>query len=274
MIYFKHKLIKKIEKIPLLQIFIYNYLRLFKFLFPHDKDYYALNLLFPNNEKRAFIDVGGNIGLSTIGFRELGFKYNNIFIFEPDKYLVNVYLKKIKREYKKLKIFSFGLSDRNTVKKFYKAYYKGKYFHFNNSFDKNYIKNKLIENYGDKSKKFLIKSSTLNIKKFDNLNIKEPICFIKIDVEGLDHLVLFGMKKCIQKFLPTILVEYNLNNFTKIFNFLKNKYNCFFYDFKKNNLIKLFQKQILNLKKDKILEKTFKKNSVNIYFIRKKIKYC
>ena len=27
---------------------------------------------------RDFIDVGGNIGLSTIGFRELGFKNNKI----------------------------------------------------------------------------------------------------------------------------------------------------------------------------------------------------
>ena len=42
----KHKVIKRIEKIPLLQIFIYNNLNYFKFLFPHDKDYYALKLLF------------------------------------------------------------------------------------------------------------------------------------------------------------------------------------------------------------------------------------
>ena len=79
-IYFKHKLIKRIEKIPLLQIFIYNNLKYLKFLFPHDKDYYALKILFPLEEKRSFIDVGGNIGLSTIGFRELGFNENRIYI--------------------------------------------------------------------------------------------------------------------------------------------------------------------------------------------------
>ena len=70
----KHRLIKNIEKIPLLQIFIYNNLQFFKFLFPHDKDYYALKLLFSKDEKRTFLDVEGNIGLSSIGFRELGFK--------------------------------------------------------------------------------------------------------------------------------------------------------------------------------------------------------
>ena len=80
-VYLKHQLIKRIEKIPLLQIFIYNNLKFFSFLFPHDKDYYALKLLFSNNEKRSFLDVGGNIGLSAIGFRELGFNKNKIHIF-------------------------------------------------------------------------------------------------------------------------------------------------------------------------------------------------
>ena len=44
-----------------------------------------LKLLFPVNESRTF-DIGGNIGLSSIGFRKLGFK-NTIHIFEPDKNL-------------------------------------------------------------------------------------------------------------------------------------------------------------------------------------------
>ena len=43
---FKYRLIKKIENFPIIQIFIYNNLEKFKFLFPHDKDYLALNILF------------------------------------------------------------------------------------------------------------------------------------------------------------------------------------------------------------------------------------
>ena len=122
-IHFKHQLIKKIEKIPLFQIFIYNNLKYFKFLFPHDKDYYGLRNLFPKNEKRAFLDVGGNIGLSTIGFRELGFKKNKIHIFEPDKHLVNSYLINLKKRYNYITIHSFGLFNQNTVKNLYKAYH-------------------------------------------------------------------------------------------------------------------------------------------------------
>ena len=111
----------------------------------------------------------------------------------------------------------------------------------------------------------------MSLKKFDNLKIKDQVCFIKIDVEGLDHLVLYGMKKCIEKFLPVILVEYNYSNFSKVHKFLKKKYSCFIYDLKKNKMILLKKKQIQKLNKGEILEDRFKKNSVNIFFIKRKI---
>ncbi len=267
-VHFKHQVIKLIEKIPVLQIFIYNNLKFFDFLLPHDKDYYALKLLFSSNEKKSFLDVGGNIGLSTIGFRKLGFT-NTIHVFEPDKILVTKNLINLKKKYKNIKIYSFGLSNKNFSKKLYKAYYKNIYFHFNNSFDKGYIKEKLASNYGDKVRSFKIKSKKLSLKKFDDLKISDQICFIKIDVEGLDHNVLYGMKQCIKKFLPVILVEYNYSNFTKIHKFLEKKYNCYFYDFRNNKLKKLSKYLVEELKKGKILENIFKKNSVNIFFIKK-----
>tara|TARA_B100000787_G_scaffold8421_1_gene6352 strand:- start:684 stop:1499 length:816 start_codon:yes stop_codon:yes gene_type:complete len=269
-IHLKHQVIKTIEKIPLLQIFIYNNLKYFNFLFPHDKDYYALQILFKHNEKKSFLDVGGNIGLSSIGFRELGFRNNKIHIFEPDKDLIKFYLNKIKKNYLNLTIHPFGLSNKNYYSKLYKAFYKNVFFHFNNSFSKTYIKKKLFENYGTKSKEFKIKSSKFKLKKFDDLKIKDSICFIKIDVEGLDHLVLYGMRNCIKKNLPVILVEYNFSNFDKIYVFLKKKYECYFYNFDENKLKKLKFSQIQSLKSGNIIENKFKKNSVNIFFIKKK----
>ena len=101
------------------------------------------------------------------------------------------------------------------------------------------------------------------------MKISDRVCFIKIDVEGLDHKVLYGMKNCIKKFLPVILVEYNYSNFSKIQNFLKKKYDCYFYDFKSNKLKKLSVHLIQKLKNGKILENIFKKNSVNLFFIRR-----
>ena len=265
----KHQIIKFIEKFPLIQIFIYNNLQYFTFLFPHDKDYYALKILFKKNEKRSFLDIGGNIGLSTIGFRELGFKNNKIIIFEPDRYLVKNYLLKITKKYSKLIIYSFGLSNRNCSQKLFRAYYKNILFHFNNSFSFEYLKKKLKDNYGAKSKKFDIKSTNLILRKFDDLNISLKTCFIKIDVEGFDHLVIYGMKKFLKKQKPVILVEYNYSNFEKIFNFLDKYYECYFYNFNKNKLVKLLTPEILRLKRGQILENKFKKNSVNIFFIKK-----
>ena len=265
----KHRLIKIIEKIPLLQVFVYNNLQYFKFLFPHDKDYYALKLLFNKNEKRTFLDIGGNIGLSTIGFRELGFLKNRIMMFEPDQYLLDNYVSKVTKNYSNIKVYPFGLSDRSEKKKLFRAFYKNVFFHFNNSFNLNYLKEKLRHNYGNKAKKFIIKSTTFNLKKFDELNIKEDICFLKIDVEGFDEFVLYGMKNFFKKNNPVVLVEYNECNFSKIYDFLKNKYDCYFYNFDKNKLEKLNISDILKLIRGEILESKYKKNSVNIFFINK-----
>ncbi len=265
----KHRLIKIIEKIPLIQVFVYNNLQYFKFLFPHDKDYYALNLLFDKNEKRAFLDIGGNIGLSTIGFRELGFTKNKIIMFEPDKLLLRKYISKVKKKYSSIKAYPFGLSNKSQKKKLYRAYYKNTFFHFNNSFDLNYLREKLKHNYGDRSKDFKIKSQIFDLKKYDELKISDNICFLKIDVEGYDDLVLYGMKNFLKNNNPVILVEYNKSNFMKIYKFLKKKYNCFFYDFDKNILQKLSSKKILKLIHGEILENRYKKNSVNIFFINK-----
>ena len=204
----KHRLIKIIESFPTIQILIYNNLSYFKFLFPHDKDYYALNILFKKDEKRTFLDVGGNIGLSTIGFRQLGFKKNKIIIFEPDKFLIKKYISKIINNYSKIKAYSFGLSDRTQKKKLYKAFYKGSFFHFNNSFDLKYLKEKLKHNYGSQAKSFKIKSSIFDLKKFDELNIKEDICFIKIDVEGFETKVVKGAEKIfLHKDLKCVIIE-------------------------------------------------------------------
>jgi FkbM family methyltransferase len=49
----------------------------------------------------VIIDIGANLGISTMGFRQMGFK-NKIYIFEPNPFIFNKYLIKLK---KKIKIF-------------------------------------------------------------------------------------------------------------------------------------------------------------------------
>ena len=78
------------------------------------------------------------------------------------------------------------------------------------------------------------------------------------------------MKNFLKKNSPIILVEYNECNFSKIYEFLRNKYSCYFYNFDKNKLEKLKRLDVLKLIKGEILENRYKKNSVNIFFINKK----
>lgn len=263
----KYSFLRVLEKVPFVQILLYNNISLFSFLFPHEKDYYGLKIIFRKKKQGAFIDVGGNIGLSIIGFRSLGFK-NKIYVYEPDKFCLKK-LRKIKKKYNNIYIYNYGLGAKSQRKKYYQPYFFGLKFHFLSSFDLDYLQKTLKEFYGPFGKFFKISSSFLNIKRFDDAYIKKKIAFIKIDVEGSDHQVLRGMIKHINKFKPIILVEFNSENILKIIKILKKKYNYYFYNFKKNKLEKKTYKDILIIKKNynRKSDLTFPRN---IYFIEKK----
>ena len=251
---------------------VYNNLIFFKFLLPQDKDYLALKKLFKNNEKGTFVDIGGNIGLSTLSFREIGFKENEILIFEPDKFLIKNYLLKIKKNYKNIKIFPIGLSNRKEIKTLYQANYKNISIHLNNSFSKNYILEKIKNNYPKIYKEFIYKQKKYRLDKFDNINYKKRISFIKIDVEGFDHLVIKGMQNFLKKNNPIFLIEFNKSNFYKIWKILDTKYNCFSYDIDKNNFRRFSNNKIEKLIKGKIFDKKYNKNSINLFLIPKNYK--
>ena len=263
----KYSLVKFLEKIPLIQMLVYNNLIFFKFLLPQDKDYLALKKLFKNNEKGTFLDIGGNIGLSSASFREIGFKENEILIFEPDKYLIKKYLSKIKSYYSNLKIFPFGLSDKKEIKTLYQANYNNISIHLNNSFSKSYILEKIRNNYPKKYKNFKYTKKKYKLDKFDNINYKKKISFIKIDVEGCDHLVIKGMQNFLKKNKPVFLIEFNKSNFYTIWKILNKTYNCFSYNIDNNNFIRFTKTDIEKLIKGKIYDKKYNKNSINLFLI-------
>ena len=53
----KYYIVRLIEKVPIIQIIIYNLISNFHFYSPM-KDYYGLNKLIKLNNKKDFIDVG------------------------------------------------------------------------------------------------------------------------------------------------------------------------------------------------------------------------
>lgn len=268
----KYSLVKFLEKIPIIQMLIYNNLILFKFLLPQEKDYLGLKYLFNYSEKKTFVDIGGNIGLSTASFRELGFKNNEILIFEPDKFLIKKYLNKLKNYYKNIKIYSFGLSDKEEIQILYKPKYKNLSIHLNNSFSKDYVLDKIRNNYPDKYSDFRFDKQKFNLNKFDNINYKKKICFIKIDVEGFDHLVIRGMKKFLKKNKPVFLIEFNKSNFNEIWQTLKYNYNCFSFNIDGNYFKKFSYSKIKRLIKGHIFDNRYNKNSINLFLIPKNFK--
>ena len=92
-----YKFSRFIERYPSITLGLYNNISLFSFFLPHEKDYYGMLKICKNKKNLAIIDVGANLGISTLGFRKLGFK-NPIYLFEPNFFLYENYLIKLKKK--------------------------------------------------------------------------------------------------------------------------------------------------------------------------------
>jgi FkbM family methyltransferase len=266
---FKYKLVRFIESHPSLNLLIYNNIRFFKFLLPHEKDFYGMLLVCANDKESVILDVGGNLGISSLGFRQLGFK-NKIIIFEPNFYLYKYFLKKINKKDKSILIKNFALGNKNENKFFFMPYYKSKFIHYFSSFDKEYILRSIKLTFPKIFRQFVIKKKLIKCTTFDSLKLKDKIHFVKIDTEGFDEFVIAGLKKTIKKDKPIFLVEYNREYFSSILSQLKN-YKSFVYDIHKNKMVKLSK----NIIKNSVarVSKTNLLSVRNIYFIPNDYKF-
>ena len=85
-------------------------------------------------------------------------------------------------------------------------------------------------------------------------------------------MVIDGMKKTIKLNKPIILVEYNKENFYKIYKKLSYNYSCYSYLYEENKLKKFNILEIEKLMKGYYSLKKYNKNSINVFFISKKYK--
>ncbi len=264
----KYKFIRYIESNYKINLLIYNNIHLFKFFLPHEKDYYGMLLLCNNRKNNIFLDIGASLGISTLGFRKLGFK-NKIYAFEPNYFLYKNYLKKNLSNDKNTFLKNIALGNQNKLKVLYMPYYNSKCIHYFCSFDKKYLINSIKITFPKLLKNIKIKKKLINCRKYDDLKLKIKPHFIKIDTEGFDEYVLKGMKTTIKKYKPIFLVEYNKQYFKKIKIILRD-YKPYFYDLKNNKMNFLSSKIDQN-----IISRTTKKNFLsirNIYFVHKEKK--
>jgi FkbM family methyltransferase len=240
----KYKFVRLIEANPIINLLIYNNIKYFKFFLPHEKDYLGMLKVCKNRFDHPIIDIGANLGISTLGFRQMGFK-NKIYIFEPNPEIFKKYLVPIKKKLKHIYLYNFALGKKNENRNFFLPFYNNQSIHYFGSFNKKYIINSLKLTFPKLLKKIKLKKKKIPIKKFDDLNLNFKPHFIKIDVEGNDHLVLDGLKKTIKKFKPIFLIEYNKENYREIKKKLYN-YKIYIFDIKTNKMIKVNQRIFKN----------------------------
>ena len=157
------------------------------------------------------VDVGAYLGNHSVYFSNY---FKGVISFEPNPYSYDL-LKINTKQKKNIKIYNFGLSNKNSTEDFYN-------YEFNHG-GSSVIKNKKIPHTKHRAKFY----------SFDKLNLKKKIDLIKIDVEGNELNVLKGMKETIQKSSPIILFETQkkeiFNGTSAVINYLKSiEYNKFY----------------------------------------------
>jgi FkbM family methyltransferase len=181
------------------------------------------------------LDVGANIGLTTIHMAKLVQEKGLVFAFEPIESTRKILLRNI--DYNKctnVSVLPYGLSDVNSSIIIYH----------------NFFINRgaaSIINKGSKN------SSSERVKLFsldrviDKLNLQN-IDFIKIDIEGSEYKMIQGALKTITKYEPIICLEYSVGNFTgtspiEIYDLLKLQlnYKIYRHEFNKEHIGKLIE---------------------------------
>ena len=172
------------------------------------------------------LDIGANIGNHTLYFAQF---FNKVYSFEPHPEIFEL-LKFNVRKSNNVKIFQFGLSNKNDE------------MIIATDQDTHYGMSSLRNKTNLKSEK---DANTFNVqvKKFDdffnNINDKNNISFVKLDIEDHEFYALQEMKKTLKQNSPIICFEQAPNQFeyfrkeisSKSINFLKDNEYVFFYEF-------------------------------------------
>jgi len=182
-----------------------------------------------------FIDIGANIGLVTLGVKQL-LKINNKpdFIRKYHCFECNVetfgYLKYNISEHNNVTTYNFGISDKAQI-----GNMSINNFNYGNNFVKTIYDDekdgcKTIKNNFEKNGDYITDYNTFvsffPLDFFINI-FENRVSVIKIDVEGFEDNVLSGAKHFLEKHKPTIIVEINEENLTKIKELMKSyNYDC------------------------------------------------
>jgi len=223
-----------------------------------------INNFLPNNsENIGFWDIGANIGLYSI-YSAVKFKNIEIISFEPSTSNTrilsrNIFINNLES---KISIFPLALSDKENIISYFnetKFSESGSHSNFNND----------INDRGEIVKENQIKNKyNLFGTSIDNLILNKILTipnYIKIDVDGIEHLILKGAKNLLKnKNLKELSIEMN-PTYVKSYEFINNimEEN----NFKKVSSLnyRLLSDKNYKLKPNENVNEIFKRNNWNFF---------
>jgi len=162
----------------------------------------------------TFIDVGGHIGTQSLPYSRL---FKDVVAFEPNVKSHNFFTENIKlNDVTNIKLYNKGVFNKTTTCK-------------------------VVQHSGANSGCYYIKEcdaadmEAIEVIRLDDLNIIDPVDFIKIDTEGSELKVLEGSLNLINQFKPLIQLETN-DTSEKYFGYKKES----IFEFMKQNDYKIF----------------------------------
>jgi len=171
---------------------------------PFEADFTALRALPPPAPGQVHLDVGANRGQSIDAIRMLR-PGATIHSFEPNPILADRLGRMFTRD-RGVAINRFGLDDRTGAFDLHVPYYKGFLFDGLASFDPHAAAEWLPRHMpGFQERHQVIRCVRCEVRPLDGLGL-DP-CFLKIDVQGLEHRVLLGAPETIRRSQPTLLIE-------------------------------------------------------------------
>ena len=156
----------------------------------------------------TFFDVGSHLG----GYTDIVMKLNpqsNCFLFEPQSRI----FEKIKNKYSKIdniKMYNLGISDSENIKNLFINMHDltSTFSNFNEKSKYLNFKAKLYETSVNKMNYKTEQVNTITLSKFILTNKIQSIDLIKIDTEGHDLKVLYGLEEKID-IVKNILIEFH-----------------------------------------------------------------
>ena len=190
-----------------INFFTYNIINLLDKHFHQRKIKFHLNKILKN--PRYILDIGAHKGFYTDLFLKL-YSKAEIILFEPNLILYKKLIIKFNNR-KNIKIYNFGIGDKNKYEKFLTSSvsdYVSTFSIINKNSKYLFIRNLIHGQINQKINYRLIK-----INKLDTISVikKKKIDLIKIDVEGYEEKVIDGGLKTLNR-SKIVLIEHHKDN--------------------------------------------------------------